>query len=344
MILQQCRAVLGPVRGDRAQESIRIRITLCRMPAASKNPVAPRDPRNDRNPAGVRRRRGRWRRIKWAVRLAVLAFIVGSFIVGFDRLFYYPSRTVYYTPSELALEYEEVTFKTSDGVKLSGWFLPAPGKAKGTVIHFHGNAENITAHIIASCWLVWEGYNLLVFDYRGYGNSEGKVTRAGTIRDGHAALDYVLTRCDVDRRGVFAFGQSLGGAVATVVAAEREEIRAVVLDSAFSGYRRIGSRHLQKMLFFKGLTDLIARLGLSGDYDPIDYVARIAPRPLLVIASSQDEICFAELSRELFDAAAQPKEFVLLEEGAHLHSVADNVDNVQQRIIALFERAVGEPQ
>lgn len=299
--------------------------------------------RNGRRSVRAGRRRGWWWWFKWAVRLAVLAFILGMFIVGFDGLFYYPSDTVHYTPDELSLEYEDVTFETSDGVKLSGWFLPAPGRAKGTVIHFHGNAENITGHIVASCWLVWEGYNLFIFDYRGYGQSEGKVTRAGTIRDGHAALDYVLSRDDVDPRRIFAFGQSLGGAVATVVAAERDEFRAVVLDSTFSGYRRIGSLHLQKTLQFKWLCDLIAWLGLSDGYDPIDCVARIAPRPLLVIASAEDKICFAESGRELFEAAAQPKEFVLVQESPHLATVAENVDNVQQKIITLFKEALEEP-
>jgi len=288
------------------------------------------------------RRRGRARRfvmLKWFIRAAVLLFIAGSFIVGFDGLFYYPSSKVYDSPDDYGLKFEEVSFTADDGVRLSGWFFPARGEPKGTVVHFHGNAGNITAHFSLSYWLTLEGYSLLVFDYRGYGKSEGKVTRAGTIRDGHAALDYVLSRPDVDRRRIFAFGQSLGGAVATVVAAERQEIRAVVLDSTFSSYRRIGSRHLQKILFFKWLTDLIAWAGLSADYDPIDYIAKISPRPLLMIASREDDICFAELGQELFEAAAEPKEFVLVDQSEHLSTVLDNVGNVQSKIVELFESA-----
>ncbi|MBU0617093.1 MAG: alpha/beta hydrolase [Planctomycetes bacterium] len=290
----------------------------------------------------VRRRSRGFVAFKWLVRIGVLLFVVGIFIVGLDRLFYYPSKTVHYTPEDFSLKYEDVAFETSDGLKLSGWFLPADGPAKGTVIHFHGNAENITAHVTLSLWLVWEGYNVFVFDYRGYGKSEGKVTRAGTIRDGHAALDYVLSRGDVDPGRIFAFGQSLGGAVATVVAAERQEFRAVVLDSTFSGYRRIGSRHLQKLLFLKWPADLLAAALLSDDYDPIDYVARIAPRPLLVIASTEDEICFAELGRELHDGAGEPKEFVLVQESEHLQTVAENIDGVQGKILRLFERVATE--
>lgn len=273
------------------------------------------------------------KRIRWAVRLAVLLLIVGIFVVGFDGLFYHPSDENYGTPRDVGLEYEDVTFETADGLKLSGWYLPAKGDARGTVIHFHGNAANISNHVFASYWLVYKGFNLFVFDYRGYGKSEGRVTRAGTIRDGHAALDYILSRADTDPERVFAFGQSLGGAVATVVAAERNEFRAVVLDSTFSSYRGIASRHLRKTFRFRWLADAIAWAALSDDYNPIDYVARISPRPLMVIASAEDRICFAELGRELFDAADEPKTWILLERGRHLESVSDNVDGVQQRIV-----------
>jgi len=287
-------------------------------------------------------RKRRWRRIKWTVRLALLLIIVGFFIVGFDGLFYYPSRTIQYTPDEFSYSYEEVTFATSDGVKLCGWFLPATGTPRGTVLHFHGNAENIGTHFFVSVWLVSQGYNLFEFDYRGYGKSEGEVTRAGTIRDGHAALDYLLSRPDVDPERIVAFGQSLGGAVATVVSAEREEIRAVVLDSTFSGYRRIGSMHLQKLLRWKWLCDQIARAGLADDYNPIDYVERIAPRPLLIVASKEDRICYAEGGRELYEAAGEPKEFMLVDQSHHLSTVADNIDGVQGRIVDLFDRALGD--
>ena len=190
--------------------------------------------------------------------------------------------------------------------------------------------------------LVPAGFNLLVFDYRGYGRSEGKPTRAGTVRDGHAALDYLLSRDDVEPQRIVAFGQSLGGAVAAVVAAERSELRAVVLDSTFADYREIAARHLQNLTRFEWPARLLARLLISDGYDPIDYVARISPRPLLVIASAHDEICYPELGRRLFDAAGQPKQWLLLPEGRHLESVADNVDDVQRVIIEFFERAVAE--
>lgn len=289
-------------------------------------------------------RRRFWRRVRWAVRGAFLAaFLVVVMFGCANALFYYPSRERWYSPQEFGLRHEDVVIPTRDGLTLAGWFLPATGRARGTIVHFHGNAANISNHVAVVCWLPQAGYNVLMFDYRGYGASQGRVSRAGTIQDGHAAVDYALTRSDVDPRRVAAFGQSLGGAVATVVAAERPEIRAVVLDAAFSSYRRIASRHLRRTLFVPPVCDGLAWLLISGDFEPLQYVKRIAPRPLLVVTSEQDDICFAELGRELFDAAAEPKQYILLREGEHLQAVLDNQEGVQQRILDFLRDALASP-
>ena len=305
-----------------------------------REPPEPTDGGEIAQQAPPRRRRGWWWWLKWTVRGLFLLAIAGVFVVGLDRLFYLPDQRIEATPADLKLAYEDVTFPTSDGLTLSAWFLPAVGEPRGTVIHFHGNAANIGNHVFASYWLVYERFNLLVFDYRGYGKSEGSPTRAGTIRDGLAAVDYLLSREDVDPKRIVALGQSLGGAVATVVAAKRPEIRAVVLDSTFGNYRHIGAAHLKKAIRWGWLADKLAAALLSDDYEPVDYVARISPRPVLVIASPDDEVCYAPLGRELYDAAAEPKEWVLVSGGRHLEVVADNVDNVQARIVAFYERAL----
>lgn len=286
-------------------------------------------------------RKARWRRFKWAVRLAVLAVIIGyPLLVGFDGCFYYPNDAVYYHPETFGLDYEAVRFKTADGLTLAGWFLPATGEPQGTVIHFHGNAANITNHIVLVEWLPRHGYNVLMFDYRGYGESEGKVTRTGTIRDGHAAIDYALSRPDVRGRPLFAYGQSLGGAVAVVVAAERPEINAVVAESAFSGYRRIAARVARRLVFSQWLANGLAALTVSAGHDPIDVVDQIAPRPLLVIVAGADEVCFPELGRELFEAAAEPKEFWLAPGAGHLGILEDHDQELMERITQFFQRAV----
>lgn len=117
-----------------------------------------------------------------------------------SKYFYYPTSTVHQTPAQHRLKYEDVTFRSKDGTKLNGWFLPAPGKPIGTVIHFHGNAQNMTAHFSFVDWIPREGFNLFVFDYRGYGESGGSPSRLGLYEDALAAIDYVKSRADVDPR------------------------------------------------------------------------------------------------------------------------------------------------
>ncbi|MCH8964027.1 MAG: alpha/beta fold hydrolase, partial [Planctomycetes bacterium] len=134
----------------------------------------------------------------------------------FDSQFYRPSSEQYDNPENHGLRYDAVEFVTLDGVRLSAWWFPADGSARGTVIHFHGNAGNITGHFVQTAWLPAAGYHVLCFDYRGFGGSEGTVTRTGTILDAHAAIDYVLAREDADPMRILLFGQSLGGAVAIV--------------------------------------------------------------------------------------------------------------------------------
>ena len=290
-------------------------------------------------PPAARKRR-RWRRIKWAIRAVVVLGAIGYLkFVGLDSQFYYPDDKVYTSPAELRLASEDVTFTTSDGVRLHGWFLPATGTAKGVVVHFHGNAANISNHLPLVWWLPEAGYHVLMFDYRGFGQSEGKVTRAGTVRDGHAALDYALSRPEARGLPVFFYGQSLGGAVAIVVAAERPEVRAVVAESSFGSYRGIAARHARRMVGLNWLSRLMAAAAISSGYDPLDVVARIAPRPLLVIGAEQDEICFPDLSRELYEAAGEPKSFWLAPRAGHLAILNEHPQELPRRITAFFHEA-----
>jgi fermentation-respiration switch protein FrsA (DUF1100 family) len=297
---------------------------------AGKNAAPPRWPRR--------------RVVRWCVRLAVLALLIGYPLgVGCDSWFYLPDDEVYYQPEQFGLQAENVRLVSRDGVTLAGWFLPAVGPARGTVVHFHGNAANITNHIVLVEWLPAQGYHVLMFDYRGYGRSEGKPTRAGTIVDGHAAVDYVLTRPECRGRPVFAYGQSLGAAVAIVVAADRPEVRAVIAESPFSGYRRMAARVLQERIFFGPLARGLAALTISAGHEPIDAVGRLAPRPLLVVLAEADQICAPELGRELFDAASAPKALWVAAGAPHLGILDDHQDELVRRITDFLGRAAAGP-
>lgn len=140
--------------------------------------------------------------------LVTLAAVLSLSMFGCERVFYYPDQRDRGSPSDDGLAFEDVHFTTSDGLRLHGWFLPAqPGKIpspRGTVLHLHGNAANITGHFPFVSWMPAAGFNVLTIDYRGYGRSEGTVSREGTIRDARAALDYLRGRADVDAKRIIS--------------------------------------------------------------------------------------------------------------------------------------------
>jgi len=274
--------------------------------------------------------------------LAAPGLLLVSAMPGCDRVFYYPDRIARGTPADNGLSFEDVWFSSDDGVRLHGWFLPAAGgSARGTVLHLHGNAGNITGHYEFIRWLPAAGFNVLTFDYRGYGRSSGRVTREGTVRDALAALDYLRGRADIDAGRICLFGQSVGGAVAAVVTARRKaEVRCVVIDSAFTSYRRIVRHHVRSQPLLLVLGWWFPRTIHDG-LDAIDAVAEIAPVPVLFMHGEQDRIVPAVMSRELYQAAREPRQLWLIEGMDHTEVWWARPREAQQRVGGFLTRALG---
>src|SRR5947207_2938863 len=135
--------------------------------------------------------------------LAALALAVVT--AGCTPVFFQPTGSIYATPGQYGIEYQPVEFKAADGTALFAWFLPARGEPKGSVLYLHGNAQNISAHFSNVAWMPAAGFNVLAFDYRGYGGSEGKPTLAGVQLDIDAAMRVLLERKDVDRNRIVVF-------------------------------------------------------------------------------------------------------------------------------------------
>lgn len=259
-------------------------------------------------------------------------------------MFYYPDRAVYDSPDRHGLKYEEVTFRSSDGTRLSGWFIPAVGHAKGTVIHFHGNAQNMTAHFAFVAWLPARGFNLFVFDYRGYGTSEGKPERIGVYQDSLAALDYISTRADIDQKKLFVLGQSLGGANAIVAVANRTPgtIRAVVLESPFSSYQDIVRDKIAEIPLLSFFRTPLSRLLLGNDLSPDAVIANIAPTPLLIIHGTNDSVVPYSHSKRLLELAREPKQLWTIDGGDHTEAFLDPDSEYRHRLVDFFNDAVEE--
>jgi fermentation-respiration switch protein FrsA (DUF1100 family) len=220
------------------------------------------------------------------------------------RLVYFPFREIEATPRSLGLAYEDVKLRTSDGVELSAWFIPREG-ARGTVLFCHGNAGNISHRLHVIGMFHGLGFAVLIFDYRGYGASQGSPTERGTYLDAEAAWNWLANERKVPPQKIVLFGESLGGAVASWLAKEHTP-GALVLQSTFTSLPDIGAR-----LYWWLPVRLLARFR----YDARSYV-RQARCPVLVAHSPSDEIVPYALGRQLFDTANEPKEFLQLS-GSH---------------------------
>jgi fermentation-respiration switch protein FrsA (DUF1100 family) len=218
---------------------------------------------------------------------------------------YFPERELIGDPAEFGLAFDDAYFVARDGVRLHGWFVPGPGDL--TCLWFHGNAGNISDRLENLRLLHDElGVSVFIFDYRGYGRSEGSPSEQGTYRDAEAALAYLLSRSDVDPERIVYFGRSLGSAVAVELATRRPPF-ALILESPFTSMADL-VRHHYRFLPATGL--------IRTKYDSLSKIGKVRAR-LLVLHGDQDDIVPFEAGKRLFEAANEPKRFYAIRGAGH---------------------------
>ncbi len=257
------------------------------------------------------------------MRRLLALMLLSPLLAGCAGVFFYPQRELMLTPQVVDLVYEDVYLQAADGVALHAWYLPAQGETKGTLLFLHGNGGNVSTQLPSVFWLPAEGYAVLLLDYRGYGASGGSASIAGALRDVEAALAWLDDRPEVAERGMGVLGQSLGGAFAAYAVAHtahRERIRAVVLDSAFSDYRRIVREKLGSLWLTWPLQWPLS-LTIPAAYNPIDSIGDIAPIPLLIMHSEDDIIVPPAHAAALYEAAHEPKTYWRIREGGHISAL-----------------------
>jgi fermentation-respiration switch protein FrsA (DUF1100 family) len=251
---------------------------------------------------------------------AWLLLLLVTLLAGCTGVFFQPHHIQVRTPDKLGLNYEDVYFESRDGIRLHGWFLPAEAPAQGTIFFLHGNAENISTHIGAVYWLPKQHFNVFIFDYRGYGLSEGAPSLPGAVGDVESAFTWLLSRKDIDPKRVVVFGQSLGGSLATYFTAttlHRADIKALVVESAFSSYRDITREKLASFWLTWPLQYPLSWT-VDDEFSPIRVIGKVSPIPLLVIHGDADNIVPIAHGRRLYDAAGEPKEFWVVAGGNHI--------------------------
>ena len=215
-----------------------------------------------------------------------------------------PGRALDASPQDIGLAYEDAYIDTSDGERLHGWYVPATN-ARGVLLFFPGNAGNISHRLESIAIFNRLGLDVLIIDYRGYGQSTGHPSEQGTYRDARAAWDYLVETRRKKPAEVVVFGRSLGGAVGAWLAAGlqlHEQPAAVIIESSFSS-----GADMARRLYPIYPARLLTRL----KYPVAGYAARLQC-PLLVVHSRDDEIIPFAMGEAIYAAAPRPKEFMEL--------------------------------
>jgi uncharacterized protein len=222
------------------------------------------------------------------------------------RFIYFPARELEVTPQALGLSFEEVTLTADDGVRLHGWFLPARDSRLVVLVN-HGNAGNI-CHRLDRALLIQArlGADVFLYDYRGYGRSEGRPDEEGTYRDARAAYRYLSEQRRLPPERIVLFGESLGCAVALQLALERP-CRALVLESAFASVPAMA----RAVYPFLPLSPFVRTR-----YDNLAKVPQLKV-PLLMLHGERDSIVPFAQGRRVFEAAPEPKRFYAIPGADH---------------------------
>jgi len=270
---------------------------------------------------------------RWLVLIVIVAlcaYVGVCVVVRFlqARLIYFPSRGYAATPGDVGLRFEDLTLRTSDGVAIAAWYVPGEA-AKGTLIFAHGNGGNIADRLHAVKLLQGMGVNVLIFDYRGYGRSEGRPTESGTYEDAAAAWQYLIENRGQSPERIVLFGESLGGAV-VIELARRYGPGALVVESTFTSLVDVGRLHYP-----------LLPVGwlLRYRYDSITKVGGITC-PKLFIHGREDTLVPMDNARKLFEAAAEPKEF-LETPGDHNEAGFTYSEEYSERLEAFLDGVFG---
>ena len=250
-----------------------------------------------------------------------------------SKYLYFPDKTIAATPETIGLAFEDLSLKTEDGETIAGWFVPHIKDgvmATQTVLFCHGNAGDIGDRVESIRTFHRLGFNVLAFDYRGFGKSSGRPTEQGTYQDALACWDYL-----VDKRGqrpdsIVVFGRSLGGAVACWLAVHADP-GILVLESVFSSVPDMAA----KMFPF-----LPVRLFCRFKYDNVECVSDVHC-PVMVAHSPADRTCPFEQGKRVYEAANLPKQFIEMQ-GGHNAGGLDVNPSYQNALLKFVKMHTGE--
>jgi uncharacterized protein len=264
--------------------------------------------------------------------IAVVYGVLVALVFWFQpKLVYFPMKGPYaVTPQSRGLPFEAVRLKTEDGEQLAAWWISAATPARGAVLLFHGNAGNISHRIEYAKMFYDLGYNTLLVDYRGFGESSGEPSEAGTYRDAMASWQWLTATRGIKAADIVIFGESLGGGVAAWLAAQQAP-RALILASTFTSIPDLGAQ-VYPWLPVRWISRI--------HYNSLAQLQKIRA-PLLVAHSPADELIPYAHGKRLYEAASEPKAFLQLS-GGHNEGFVFARDDWVKALGAFLQRYVNK--
>ncbi len=257
--------------------------------------------------------------------------------------------------SDFGLIAQDVRFPASDGIILSGWFIK--GESSKTIILAHGYARSRRELLLHADMLHRAGYNVLLFDSRNRGTSEGKFVSLGFQEhlDVRGAVQYLQSREDIKGVSIGVFGCSLGAVSSILAAVETPDIRAVVAEAPFPDLKRVVTRNaknrlsylpffsifLSPLVFVFVYTTLFVlrrKTGAQKNITPKNEIAKLAPRPVLLIHDEKDDLIPLEWGIELFEAASSPKELWIVPGAEHAKALETVPDEFTKKVVGFFNQ------
>lgn len=270
---------------------------------------------------------------RWLSRAVVAMLLMLS--AGCSSLFFLPMKPWLQNPTRIGLGYEDVVLIHPRGERIHGWWLPAVGEPRGTVYFLHGNAQNISTHIMSVNWLPDAGFNVFLLDYRGYGLSEGKAKLDNALEDIQLGLDWLGSSSRLQGKPLIVFGQSLGASMGIDVMSEegnQAKAQCAVFEAAFSGYRDIAGVMMKRSWLLWPMRPLVLPLLPNRGMDPIEHIADVS-MPKMIMHSKEDAVIPFSQGEALYDAASGVKIFQPLL-GEHIAAIRD--PSVQKRVVEYF--------
>jgi uncharacterized protein len=246
-----------------------------------------------------------------------------------NKSLYYPTRNIEQTPKDINIEYEDIFFLTEDNLKLNAWFIKAKNP-RATIIFCHGNGGNISHRLDKIAFFHKLEVNIFIFDYRGYGKSQGKPNENGLYQDVQAADKFIKDK----QLGVpiILYGESLGGAIAIDLAARTNiAIDGLILEGSFSNIQ-----DMAKLIY-----PLLPTALLKTKFDATAKIPKVKV-PKLHFHGNADQIVPIELGRKLFNAAKNPKKFITLD-GGHNDCFFISSDLVRSSLNELIDSLAVQP-